>query len=543
MQALQAMAPAALPSGAVLFAIEGYIRAELGKRLGAFLDRAEQTLDESWRASSNPADWSAGREAADWLARHKQAIQDAMYTRMVQSLNGVAAPRAADLAELRLMDVEELSVTLARARMVSRVMESGKAEVCELEARLQTLAAARIRVNPKGLSPGQLVDCFQGILQEYGVPPKAQSVLMGAFGERSAAQIIEFYDGLNALLHREGITTTFTGVNTPRLSAPHAPAAASPLPDWQPGQLRALLQQQWPLIRSGDAGQAPSPAQLRRMDHIEAFLLDILRDTRISERIRGEFNRLALPLMVAQLTDPQIFQGPDSPVRVFVRQLALLGYRDQETPLPDFELIQALVSRIVAEGGQEADSFHGAAEALYTLARRQVRRLKEAKSGAGAGPAAEGDDGRQLTLAEEARRQVLLELREHAAGMVLPQPVQVFILRLLGPWMMVRYQRYGEGSQPWAEARAFAALFFDSLRPAVDEKEQVRKRALRRRTLQEARIRTERSRAPAEPTRALLDWLASHFAELDQRLYQPADGTQQLTNLAFLEALPVLPES
>jgi hypothetical protein len=403
---------------------------------------------------------------------------------------------------------------------------------------LQTLADARIRVNPRALSPGQLADCFQAVLQEHGVPPKAQPVLMGAFGERSAAQMIEFYDGLNALLHREGIGTTFTAAGARRLPAP-ADTAATSLPGWRRGQLRALLVQQWS-DRPGSADAATlSPLQLRQIDHIEAFLLDILRDGRISLRIRGEFNHLILPLMAAQLADPDSFRSPDSPVRVFVRQLALLGYRDQETPLPDFELIQALVSRIVAEGGQEIDSFHGAAEALYTLARRQIRRLKEAKSGAGAATAAEGDV-RSLSLAEEARRQVALELREHAAGMTLPAPVQDFILQLLGPWMMVRYTRYGDRSQPWAEARAFAALFFDSLRLAADEKEQARKRALRRRTLQEARIRTERSRAPAEPARALLEWLESHFAELDQRLYTPAHGAENETSPAFLDSLPVL---
>lgn len=536
--------PVSLPNGAVLDAVERYIRDELKVRLGAFLDQAEQTLGEAWRQSTNPADWTAGREAVDWLARRKRTIQDAMYARMVRGLAGTEQSAPMDMSDLRLMNIEELAVTLARAKMVSRVMEHGKASVRELEARFETLAAARIRVNPKALGPGHLADCFQEILQEHGVPGQAQTVLMSAFGDRSAEQIIEFYDGLNALLHRHDIRATFPGVGIRTLGTPSLQEAVNQLPatDWRPGQLREQYERQ---LRSADTESERailSPAQIRQIDHIEAFFLEILRDSRISERIRSELNRLILPLMAVRLPESEYFSSPDSPVRVFVRQLALLGYRDQEVPLQDFELIQALISRIVAEGGQVLDSFHSGAEALYTLARRQVKKLKEQRAGQDAELNSEAEQAAAcLTLAEEARKQVMMEIREHAAGMPLPEPVQVFILRLLGPWMMVRYQRYGEGSQPWAEARAFAALFFDALRLAVDEKEQVRKRALRRQTLVQAKVRTERSNAPVERSAELLVWLEKHFGELDQRLYAASGSTPAVsTSMAFMESLPIL---
>ncbi|MGH8459386.1 MAG: hypothetical protein ACRESV_08545, partial [Nevskiales bacterium] len=200
--------------------------------------------------------------------------------------------------------------------------------------------------------------------------------------------------------------------------------------------------------------------------------------------------------------------------------------------------------RIVAEEGQVLDSLHSGAEALYTLARRQVKRLKEQRSDQSAEQNPDVEKATEcLTLAEEARKQVMMEIREHAAGMSLPLPVQEFVLRLLGPWMIVRYQRYGDGSQPWAEARAFAALFFDALRLAVDEKEQVRKHALRRQTLVQAKVRSERSNAPVERAAELLVWLEIHFAKLDQRLYlapTPGSNSGVSTSLAFLESLPVL---
>jgi hypothetical protein len=542
--------PAALPSGAVLNSIEQFIRDELRLRLGAFLDQAEKTLGESWRHSSNPADWTGGREAVEWLARHKPVIQDTMYTRLVQGLGGAEQPRLMDLSDLRLMNVEELAVTLARAKLVSRVMDQAKATVRELEARLETLSAARIRVNPRALGPGHLADCFQTILQENAVPPKAQTVLMDAFGERSTDQIIKFYEGMNALLHSHGVAPTFPSVGLSvaalqdKLQPLQETVTQLPATSWKPGQLREQFERQISSVNSEPERPILSPAQARQIDHIEAFFLEILQDPNISDRIRAELSRLILPLMAARLPESEYFSSPDSPVRVFVRQLALLGYRDQEVPLQDFDLIQALISRIVSEGGQVLDSFHGGAEALYTLARRQVRKMREQRSGENVEQNPEARNAAtRLSLAEEARKQVMIELRENAAGLVLLQPVQLFILRLLGPWMMVRYQRYGEGSQPWAEARAFAALFFDALRLAVDEKEQIRKRALRRQTLVQARVRTERSNAPVDRSADLLVWLEQHFDDLNQRLYTATSSRAApvaATGMSFLESLPVL---
>jgi hypothetical protein len=87
------------------------------------------------------------------------------------------------------------------------------------------------------------------------------------------------------------------------------------------------------------------------------------------------------------------------------------------------------------------------------------------------------------TFAREAHRQVTAELTEHAAGLALPAEIKQFVVELLGPWMMVRYHRYGPDSAPWQQARSFAASFFDGLRPAVSSADEARKQALRARIL------------------------------------------------------------
>ena len=275
-------------------------------------------------------------------------------------------------------------------------------------------------------------------------------------------------------------------------------------------------------------------ASLSLSDEDEALLLGTLRDARISPRIHSELNRLILPLMTLR-TDAEPLPNAESPVRMFVRQLALLGYRDHEAPLPEFGMIQAMVTRILSQGASDSDSFFSGAEALYALARRAVRRVREQRAGVDTGSC----DKPALSRPAEARYQVLIELHDHVAGTHLPLPAQDFVLRLLGPWMMVRYLRYGEHSEPWAEAKAFAALFFDALRPAVDAKEQLRKAALRRQTLAQARTRTERSRAPVEEAEVLLAWLENHFARMDRCVGIARATDEAATDTAFLDALPL----
>lgn len=543
--------PAALAHRPVLELLLAHINRELRSRTGEFLERAADGLCDSLAGLQDAARRNATLDAQRWLISNKDRLQQLLYERMSKALTApLAASPPVDHVELELLSEVELKLTLARARLVHKVMDQGKHEVAALRARFETLREAGVNIDPAALAPDQLADGFMSAIAALNGPAPVQERLMDVYGDRGVAALLEFYQGVNHLLAERDILPKFRigdgkaghvfrdtkpARQTPSLRERMGEAQAeSPLSDWRPGQLRELLEQ--PAANAGSTATAPvlSPAQVQQIDHVEAFFLSIPRDARISDRVRNELNRVILTIMT--IPDPEKFSIPDHPVRAFVRQLTVLGYRDQESPLREFDMIQALVGRIVSEQGQDIDSFYSGAEALYTLARRAVKRLKDPR----AEPAPESRQP-ALSSAVEARQQVLLELREHAAGTVLPLPAQEFVLRLLGPWMMVRYQRYGEQSQPGAEARAFASLFFDALRPAVDAKEQLRKRALRRQTLQHARARTERSRVPADDAIALLTWLEHHLAGMDKCLDAAPLREGPQPDTCFLDALPVTP--
>jgi hypothetical protein len=418
-----------------------------------------------------------------------------------------------------------------------------------MEGRLATLRQSGVSIVPGALAPGQLADGFLAALQQLNVPAAAQERLMEIYGDRGVESLIAFYRGVNELLRDFGVqsryqVTQLKSCHAPREGLPRLPQVpvsapqaveSLPLTDWRPGTIRDLLVRQFVL--------APAIA-FAGLDHnlyamrVESIMLDALRDARISARVRQELNRVLATLVMHCLPAPEEFARPDSTVRLFIRQLMLLGYRDQDAPLREFDMLQTMVARIVAENGQDLDTFHSGAEALYTLARREVRRLLLQRTLGDIGDDAEAGPLKIRTLAEEARRQVANDLREHALGMNLAPEAQEFVLRLLGPWMMVRYQRYGRDSRAWTEARTFAALFFDALRPAAEPKDHERKRAVRRQVLTQARLRTGRAQQQAPGAQELLAWLERTFIRLDTR--NGPEPERHATSTAFLRTLPVV---
>ncbi|HZP12062.1 MAG TPA: DUF1631 family protein, partial [Nevskiaceae bacterium] len=198
-----------------------------------------------------------------------------------------------------------------------------------------------------------------------------------------------------------------------------------------------------------------------------------------------------------------------------------------------YDSVRLIVDRIVAEQGGESASFRSAADALNTLSRQEVRRrLSVHAHERAARPATEAAQESLAAMVREAHRQVTAELTEHAAGLVLPEEIKKFVLQLLGPWMMVRYQRYGQDSTPWRQAREFAASFFEGLRPAVSAYDAERKRAHRARILHQARVRAERSKIAPEYVNALLVALARYLTGLDQ-----ADANVELVESPRARAL------
>ncbi|HZP11846.1 MAG TPA: DUF1631 family protein [Nevskiaceae bacterium] len=307
---------------------------------------------------------------------------------------------------------------------------------------------------------------------------------------------------------------------------------------------------------------ALSREQNKAIDKLESQSFELLRDERISPRVRSELSRLIPALLSAQLSFPGTFGAPDNPPRVFVRQLALLGYRDHEFPLADFDAVRVVVDRILAEEGREVESFRSGADVLYTLARQEVKRriaaaaeerakkaalaassqapttpTPEAEPAAPANPEDLARHERDAFIAES-RHQVALELSDRAAGIELTPPAAEFIKQVIGPWMMSRYQKYGADSQQWKDARAFATRFFEAIQPASDDAEQLHKEALRRRVLLEARLHSQRT-VPVAQGDQLIANLERHLLSLGiVPLEQRLKSAGRTTPIDFLRELP-----
>ncbi|HZP11055.1 MAG TPA: DUF1631 family protein, partial [Nevskiaceae bacterium] len=408
-----------------LESVLGYIREELRARSGRFLDRAERSLAQHWTQVLDLNERAAMQEAGRWLTTNKPAIHARIYRQLIDALNARPATPP-DQTSLRVLEAAELAITLARDQMVSKVMSQGRAELAALEARFELLAGDGAYANPKALWPGALADNFIVVLKSLNAPERVQRMLIDSYGDEGIRLLLEFYHGINALLIRSNVgrslsdpfATSDREIESLRIGDRSVFALARAvrlvlgrlqqrmagvdLTTWTPGTLRELIERQFAQSRS-----SLSRAQAQSIDHVESLLLDWLRDDRISGRVREEIRRLTLPILVGRLICGDEFAAPDNPIRVFLRQLAVIGYRDQEFPLSTYDSVRLIVDRIVAEQGGESASFRSAADALNTLSRQEVRRrLSVQAHDRPAKPATEAAEASLAAFVREAHRQV-----------------------------------------------------------------------------------------------------------------------------------------
>lgn len=574
-----------------LFVLFDFLRIELKKRIALFLERAILALRDRPYVSFSAA--QQARAAERWLATRRPELEAALHQRIVESFSGRDEKSEPTYDELQLLDDESLNVVMLRARLVSSVMEKARDSVMALEVRLEALKQSGAQLNAKAFTPGAIADGFMGVLDKLDVPTEVQIVLMEAYSERGAEMLTEIYRDLNELLSANGVMPGFKySIKAPaqktKLKAPAwggggggtgggpggpgggtggaggAPgtnsgppwptvSAGATLPaqfvqlvdaklnamqqalsqltpeNWEPGALRETFSLPPPI--------SLSPEQEESIDHIEAVFLDLIRDTRISARFRSEFNRLILPFMSLRLTDAELFKDPDNPVRRFIRQLALLGFRDKETPIREFEHISLVVGRIVSERAQEIASFHSGADALYTIAKNEVQRQLGARQQSRERAVAELNE---QTVADS-RDFVQETLRAMSGDLQLPAAVQHFVLHLLAPRMMIEYQLHGEDSDQLRDCLLLASTFFSVMEPAASTEKKQHKSELRWQTLEDIALVAAQTQMPEKELRTLLEGIAEHFEALDGqpvgfRLGKPAALESVI---GYLDNLPV----
>lgn len=579
-----------------LFALFDFLRIALKQRIALFLERAIVALRDRSYASFSAA--QQARAAERWLGRQRSDLESALHQRMVDAFSGDEPKVEPTIDELKLLDDESLNVVMLRARLVNSVMEKARDSVVALEVRLEALKQAGAQINSKAFTPGAIADGFMAVLEKLAVPTEVQIVLMEAYSERGAEMLTEIYRDLNELLSASGVMPGFKySVKAPAAKAKPAlpsggwypgggagPGGGPSGPGGAPGGKGADTKAgmdfvpPWPAVSAGVALPAHfaqlldaklnamqqalaqltpenwqpgalrdtfalpppislSPEQEESIDHIEAVFLDLIRDTRISARFRSEFNRLILPLMSLRLTDADLFKNPENPVRRFIRQLALLGFRDKETPIREFEHISLVVGRIVSERAQEISSFNSGADALYTIAKNEVQRQLGARQQSRARAVAELTE---QTVADS-RDFVEDTLRSMSGDLQLPSAIQHFALHVLAPRMMIEYQLHGEDSDQLRDCLILASTFFSMLKPAVSTEKQQYNSQLRWHTLEDMALLAAQTEMPEDDLRTLLEGVAGHFEELDSHPAGFRPGKNALLDpvIGYLDNLPL----
>lgn len=371
-----------------LEAVWAYIDSELRSKTGELLDRAERTLSAAWGDMRDDARQSATRAAARWLKDNKLAAQEAFYQRLMSAVTVVETAAVVDDTDLlNLVDENTLNILVIRAQMVQKVLGRARAEIKAMETRLRAMLTRDTHFNVAALMPGRIADGYLQVLQGMGVPDDARAVLMEVYSERGVELLTHFYQGLNQLLADRGVLpylstgqsqatpqdVSFTMVDDDGQSVfdlqfelMQSRIEELPFSRWSPGVLSSMN-----LLPATTVMTSMHEVAIER---VETYFMDLLQDERISLRARHELSRLATSFLVLSYNEPAQLESTKTPVNVFVKQLALLGMRDHESRIDNFERIGFVVGRIVAEHGHNLESFRSGAQALYTIARTEVER-------------------------------------------------------------------------------------------------------------------------------------------------------------------------
>lgn len=400
---------------AIVERVLGYMSAELNTRVGVFLDRAAQTLHDQGHAESGGQ--ASSRAAVRWLGENRAAIAAGIPQRMREAFLGRAPVRNISFDELQLLDDGALVNVIVRARIVV-VMEKARLSAATLETRLDALQQAGARINPKSLAPGMVADEFVALLNELSVSKYVQTPLTEVYGLCGVEMLLDVYDDINRLLMQQGILPDYktriaddliktqaasiapelamsSGTAWDPVETPTSGLAAAPMTtdekivamqqalaslvadDWRPGKLREIFQHSSTMVLT--------PEQERAIDPVEGVFLHLLRDASISRRFRAAMSRLIPSLLLLPPAEAAALSNAEHAVRRFMRQLTVLGVRDQQSPLQDFESIHVLIARITAEHAREMASFTQGADVLLAIAKNEVQRqLSARKSEAGA---------------------------------------------------------------------------------------------------------------------------------------------------------------
>lgn len=446
--------------------------------------------------------------------------------------------------ELELVDDVEVERHILRARMVTWLMNEHRAGIKAVEARLKSLYDMGARVNPDALSPARILDSHRRALDKYGLSDEVRKIYVRYFEETCLRKMIDGYELVNRLLTDKGIDVSLEFRNiksrqkfmrTPEggdhylthelldtLSKLNSSLGSLNRAKLTDGGLREKLNEMLPHpqatggseSRESDEGddaavRSMAVSHARQIDFVEKVITAIAKDETLDKRVRGLIQDLIVPVAMLAIQDAEMFSNPNHPGRMLIRELTLFGHADDQAVSHGIVEVSTMIADVVARGAEDRQCIVDATDRIYRINEKnledfvnrskvdRVRRLREIKL-------------------KEAKRRVVLELREQLVNHYLPDELRPGVLRLLGPWMVLRYLRYGRNSRSWLESLAYMQLYFKAIQPATNLETLKRRIILRKHMVSVGHQKTAKSSLPKPDVEKMMAAFETYLHNLNE---------------------------
>lgn len=476
------------------------------------------------------------------LIQHPSA-EEALKEELERLFNSEADQRKqVSFDELALVDDFEVERFVRRSRLVTQLLNDHKADIKLVEARLNQLKELGAEINPRALSPARLFEALQTSLDVYELPESARMVFVQYFEDQCVPVLINGYELVNKILVEQGIDSTLELKNikskqrfnrVPEESKHYLQqemvGALHQLndniskipPHYLPaGELSQKVQEILAQNVDSQGSQKDGPSSktiesdhVRQIEFIEKIVKNIAEDDNIDSRVKELILEMQVPLAILSINDPKLFSDANHPGRKLVRELTLFGQSHKSNIDRRIEEVRSLVRQVCSDGGQVTDIVAETAESVWRISEQELEHFVKTSR------MERRQRLREIRL-QEAKQRVVLELREQLLNHKLPEELKPIMLKLVGPWMVVRYIRYGHNSRPWLEAVAYMMLAFDAIQPVEEKKLVSRRVVLRNHLLRALKSRTERSTLPEEEIEKLTRLTEDYFTSLNESDYQ-----------------------
>ncbi len=527
-----------------------------------FSVQAEQYFIKLTQDTTDPVLFSELVRAQGYFLSRQSEVIDCIATQLnILFFSQQEAVSNTSFEDLALIDDLEVERYVRRSRIVTKVLHDHRAVIKGVEARLATLEAYGAKVNPKALSPAKLYTSLETCLEKYGLTNKVFDLLYDFFNEQFSPRMFEGYELADQIMAENGVELELelTSIKS-RQKFMRAPedaknaylaeelmTALSRLNSNQKGMSRRSLvdgglstRLQEVLAEEFGSNSVTNETALsrsitsfhsRQIDFVNKVITPLVQDETIDEGVRSLFQDLVLPLTMLAIKDAELFSNPNHPGRMLVRELTLFGQGEKEGVQTCIDQVSRLVQKVCEDDANDTNLISQTADTIFQLnekilddfvSRTKIERAKRLRD-------------RRLN---EAKRRVVLELREQLVNQVLPDELRQGVLRILGPWMVVRYLKYGRNSAPWLESLAYMQLYFKSIQAAENITVLKRRIILRRHLVKLVRQRSESAKIPKVILEKILTAFESYvttLSEIDQlrllsgeeSLSPEADPTEQ----------------